>query len=105
MKPRQVHEARDDIQILDVRKPYEWHAGHIEGSRHIPMDQLQQRQEEIAQDRTVVCVCRSGARSGRVANALSRAGYRAANMDGGLEAWSAAGLPLVADGDRHPTVA
>lgn len=105
MEPRQVHDTWDEIQILDVREPYEWNAGHIEGALHIPMGQLSVRQEEIATDRTVVCVCRSGARSGRVAKALVRAGYDAENMDGGMEAWSEQDLPFIAEDRSEPRVA
>lgn len=96
MEPTEVHDIHDEIQILDVREPYEWEAGHIEGADHIPMGELAARQEEIAKDRKVVCVCRSGARSGQVADALVRAGYDAENMVGGMQAWSRADLPFVA---------
>lgn len=97
MEPRNVHDSRDDSQIVDVREPHEWHAGHIEGARHIPMGDLSHRQDEIATDRKVVCVCRSGARSGQVADALAQAGYDAENMDGGMQAWDEQGLPFVAE--------
>lgn len=105
MKPRETHERRDSIQILDVRESSEWNAGHIEGAVHIPMDELTARQNEIAKDTQVVCVCRSGARSGQVAKALIRAGYDAANMDGGMKAWSRAGLPFAAEDGNPPRVA
>jgi rhodanese-related sulfurtransferase len=105
MEPRKVHDSRDDIQILDVREPHEWRAGHIEGARHIPMGELSDRRDEIADDRKVVCVCRSGARSGQVADALSRAGYDAENMDGGMQAWDDQGLPFIAsDGSAGQVV-
>ncbi|MBW3619382.1 MAG: rhodanese-like domain-containing protein [Actinobacteria bacterium] len=94
--PVTAHEERDDVQFLDVREPYEWDAGHIEGAVHIPMGELNARRDEIAEDRTVVAVCRSGARSSQVAQALVRAGYPAENLDGGMQAWERAGLPFVA---------
>lgn len=97
MQPRKVHDDRDDIQILDVREPHEWRAGHIEGAHHLPMGELSDRQDEIASDRKVVCVCRSGSRSGQVAQALSKAGYDAENMDGGMQGWDEEGLPFVAE--------
>lgn len=105
MTPREAHEQRTDIQIVDVRNPDEWDAGHIEGADHVPMDQVRSRQDEIATDRTVVAVCRSGARSGDVAAALRRAGYDAENLEGGLQAWSRAGLPLVTEHGSPPRVA
>lgn len=105
MKPRETHECRDSIQILDVREPSEWNAGHIEGAQHIPMGELSARQNEVAKDTQIVCVCRSGARSGQVAKALARAGYDSANMQGGMQAWSKAGLPFVSENGAPPRVA
>lgn len=101
----EAHELREEVQLLDVREPHEWEAGHIEEAVHIPMGQLAARQDEIAADRTVVAVCRSGARSGQVAAALQNAGYDAHNLDGGMQAWDRAGLPYVAEHDGDPRVA
>ena len=55
------------------------------------------RVDEIPTDRTVVCVCRVGGRSGAVATALAGAGYDVRNLAGGMLAWEAAGLPVVTD--------
>lgn len=104
MKPSETHERRDDVQILDVREADEWTAGHIEDAHHLPMDQVPARRDEIATDRTVVTVCRSGSRSGEVADELRSAGYDAQNMDGGLQAWSSEGLPLVSEDGAPPRV-
>lgn len=97
MQPRNVHDSRDDIQIVDVREPHEWGAGHVQGARHVPMEEVPERHEEIATDREVVCVCRSGAPSGKVADELRQAGHEAENMDGGRQAWDDEGLPFVAE--------
>lgn len=95
MKPKDV--AREEgIQILDVREPHEWAAGHIEGALHIPMDQVPDRVDDLTEDRYVT-VCRSGARSDQVARFLKSKGVRVDNLDGGLKAWEKAGLPLVSD--------
>ena len=88
----------DDVMLLDVREPHEFAAGHIEGAIMIPMSQLAARQAELATDRTIVCVCRSGNRSGMVTEALVRAGYDVVNLDGGMLAWAEAHLPFV---DEH----
>jgi rhodanese-related sulfurtransferase len=40
MDPRTVQERRDQVQLLDVREPDEWAAGHIDGSIHIPLGVL-----------------------------------------------------------------
>lgn len=105
MGPQEAHQRRDEFQLVDVREPEEWAAGHIEEAIHIPMGVLGQRQDELARDRTIVAVCRSGNRSGHVVRALRDAGYDAENLEGGMHAWAAAGLPFVADGDDDPHVA
>jgi rhodanese-related sulfurtransferase len=103
--PTEAHEHQDEMQLVDVREPYEWAAGHIETALHIPMGELSLRQQELAQDRTILAVCRSGNRSGQVVAALRQAGYAAENLDGGMQAWAREGFPFVADGDGPPHVA
>lgn len=97
--------ARDDMAILDVREPAEWRAGHIPGSVHIPMGQVTARTNELDADRPVAVVCRSGQRSARVTAFLAQQGYDASNLEGGLQAWLRAGLPLTADDGGEGTVA
>ena len=60
---------------------------------------------ELPRDRTVVVVCRSGNRSAHATAMLRGAGVDAVNLEGGLRAWSAAGLPLVTDGHGPGRVA
>ena len=80
-------------RVLDVRTDEEWAEGHIAGSWHVPMTQVV---EEIGGhlDQPVLVVCASGGRSSRVAQYLALQGMEAANLDGGLHAWEAAGLPV-----------
>ncbi|HYV58993.1 MAG TPA: rhodanese-like domain-containing protein [Acidimicrobiia bacterium] len=91
--------------LLDVRNPNEWQAGHAEGAAWIPMSELAERQEELPTDREIVVICKSGARSGRVAQALTAAGYEAVNVAGGADAWEEAGFPIVTDDGAPGTVA
>ena len=96
--PRELDEKRDEVQILDVREPYEWDAGHIDGSIHIPLAQVMAGQEKgrLEVERPVVVVCKSGNRSELAALMLQARGFTAENFEGGTEAWVAAGLPLLA---------
>ncbi len=82
--------AGEDIVLIDVREPYEWSAGHIEGATHIPMNQVPQRLSEIPKDKEVVMICRSGGRSGHVQQHLLGAqGYtRVLNLTGGMQRWA-----------------
>ena len=60
----------------------------------ISMTELAGRLDELPRDRTLAIVCRSGSRSGVVADHLHDAGYDAVNLAGGMYAWVAAGLPI-----------
>lgn len=91
--------------LLDVRNPDEWHAGHPDGATWIPMGEIAARQDELPTDREIVVICKTGARSALVAQALVAAGYDAANVAGGAEAWQAAALPIVTDDGQLGTVA
>jgi rhodanese-related sulfurtransferase len=86
---------RADVLILDVRHPHEWEAGRIEEAVHIPLDELEARIDELAPDRPLVAVCRSGNRSTRAMELLRSKGFRAASLDGGMAEWAATGLPVV----------
>lgn len=86
-----------DATILDVREPFEYDAGHVAGSLHVPMNEVGARLDEIPRDRPIVVVCHLGQRSALVADFLRRQGMDAHNLDGGLEAWAAAGYALVTE--------
>ena len=94
--PRGVYERRDEIQIVDVREPYEWDAGRIEGAVHIPLNDLMagQGQEEIDPNKPVAVVCRSGNRSELASLMLKAKGFDAHNMRDGMEGWAREGLPF-----------
>jgi rhodanese-related sulfurtransferase len=96
LSPARVAELlRDGAQLVDVREPYERDAGRIPGdSAHIELDRLTAEAGSIDRERTVVFYCRSGSRSALAAQAFSAAGYDAHNLDGGLKAWVADGLPI-----------
>ena len=81
-----------DVQVLDVRYPNEWEAGHIDGAVHIPVDDVAERVDELDPEQPVVTVCRSGPRSERAAQWLAGEGFDAENLHGGMEAWAEAGL-------------
>jgi rhodanese-related sulfurtransferase len=104
MQPTDVHNGIDRLQLIDVREADEWRAGHITAAHHIPMDQLPDRLEEIDRERPIVTVCRSGSRSGKMAELLREHGYDADNMDGGMQAWDEAGLPYVPEDRDTPEV-
>ncbi|MFO7166713.1 MAG: rhodanese-like domain-containing protein, partial [Chloroflexota bacterium] len=83
--------------LLDVREPWEWMQGHLPGAMHIPLGDLERRAGEVDLTRPVVVYCKGGVRSQQAAMFLAQRGHEAVyNLAGGLEAWRAAGLPIVA---------
>ena len=105
-RPADVFPQLDEVQIVDVREPYEWEAGHISGAVHVPLQSLLAGGEEgqLARSRPVVAVCRSGNRS-ELATAMLRArGYDAQNMQGGMEEWERDGLPFESSDGGPPRV-
>jgi len=90
---RERHEA-GEIQLIDVREPYEWDAGHVGGARHLELERVASEASTIDRDKPVVFYCAVGSRSAMAANAFRRAGYDAYSMDGGMVAWHEQGLPL-----------
>ena len=77
--------------LLDVREAYEWEISNLapQGAVLIPMGDVGFRLEEVPRDREIIVHCRTGVRSGDVANQLWRAGYRRVlNLEGGINAWA-----------------
>lgn len=76
---KQRLDAGDDILILDVRTPedYNGEQGHIAGSTLLPLEQLEQRLDEISDyyEKTVVCICRTDRKSARAAQLLAEKGF------------------------------
>ncbi|AKP47771.1 rhodanese-like domain-containing protein [Bacillus smithii] len=76
-------------QLIDVREPNEFEAGHILGARNIPLTQIKMRMKEIRPDKPVYLYCQSGLRSGRAAQYLYRHGYRQLyQLEGGFKKWT-----------------
>jgi rhodanese-related sulfurtransferase len=94
--PREVSELllHGEVQLVDVRTPHEYAAGHIDGVTHIELQQLAQQAGSLDRERPVVLVCRSGARSAMATDALAQAGFDAHNMVGGMLDWTGSGLAI-----------
>ncbi|HRG16351.1 MAG TPA: rhodanese-like domain-containing protein [Pseudomonadota bacterium] len=88
---------RDNALLVDVSANAEYEAGHIAGSRHVAMAQLDPEHKDLARvkDLPVIVVCRSGQNSATAAAKLSSAGFTQVHwLDGGLASWTGADLPL-----------
>lgn len=94
---RELHElqkAGNAPLILDVRSLLEIQGEQIEGSRGIPLDELESRMGELPEGVDVAVVCRTGVRALSAADLLARAGRRPRVVEGGMNAWKRAALPL-----------
>jgi rhodanese-related sulfurtransferase len=88
-------EHLDEVQVVDCREPYEWQAGRIEGSIHIPLNSiLSGATGQLDEAKTTVVVCRSGNRSELATHMLRARGFEAYNLEHGLEEWAQQGHPL-----------
>ena len=85
------------VELIDVRRPYEFESGHLPGARNIEMNDLTAAAEELNRDRPVLFYCRSGNRSSMAVAAFAEAGFDAHNIAGGIQAWVAADRPLEPD--------
>jgi rhodanese-related sulfurtransferase len=85
--------------LVDVREEQEWRAGHIPGTRVVPLDQLRANPESVLPKReNIIFICARGTRALTAAKIAERFGYtRLYNLDGGTYAWTKAGLPLVVE--------
>jgi rhodanese-related sulfurtransferase len=96
LPPQRVKEIIDagEAELIDVREPYEWDAGRIPGAKHIELERLAGRADELPTDKPVIFQCRVGRRSALATDAFRAVGYDAYNMRGGILAWAEEGLPL-----------
>ena len=86
-----------DAQMVDVREPFEWaETGVAPAAVLIPLGEVESRAPaELAADRPVYVICRSGNRSRTASDTLVGLGYtQVYNLDGGITAWIDAGLPV-----------
>ncbi|GGP70168.1 MULTISPECIES: rhodanese-like domain-containing protein [Streptomyces] len=97
-----------DALVLDVREDDEWAAGHVEGALHVPMSDFVARFGDVTQavedGRRAYVMCRVGGRSAQVTQYLVQQGIDAVNVDGGMQAWDAAGRPMVTDSEGQAFV-
>lgn len=92
LSPLEVQALLKDARftVVDVREPYEFQAGHLAHSLHIPLGELVARLAEIPSTHTPIFICRSGGRSlAACTMALEGGVTEAVNLEGGLRAWAA----------------
>ena len=76
-------------QLLDVRRPGEWQAGHIAEAVHLPLNALAEGATPLDAARPVTAICAGGYRSSAATSLLERQGFRqVTNVVGGMTAWT-----------------
>jgi rhodanese-related sulfurtransferase len=98
-----VPDLPDAARLLDVREDDEWAAGHASGAAHVPLAEVPTRLPDLPDADPVYVVCRSGKRSAQAVAWLNQQGRTSVNVAGGMQAWAAAGRPMVAE-TGQPTV-
>jgi sulfur-carrier protein adenylyltransferase/sulfurtransferase len=92
LTPRELAERLrrgDDVDLIDVREPWEWEVARIPGARLIPLGTLASALPTLDPTREIVVHCKGGGRSSRAVQALREAGFaRARNLAGGIARWS-----------------
>jgi adenylyltransferase/sulfurtransferase len=92
MTPRELADrlARgDELDVIDVREPYEWEIARIPGARLIPLGTLPRAVSSLDPRREIVLHCHHGVRSARGAELLRSAGFaRVWNLAGGIDRWT-----------------
>jgi rhodanese-related sulfurtransferase len=84
-------------QIVDVRTPEEFSAGHIANAVNMDVtaDDFEQQIETLDKDKPVMVYCKSGGRSARAASILKDKGFKNVyDLDGGIIGWEEAKKPI-----------
>ena len=82
-------DAGEALQVLDVREPWEYAIAHLAGSRHIPLQELPRRLQELDPAAEFIVMCKVGGRSRHATEFLLAQGFaRVSNLAGGIDAWT-----------------
>ena len=89
---------RRKAAVIDLRPEAEFKAGHLPGAKHVPSNEIAVRIEKLKLDRKnpLILVCETGTSSRKAIAEVQKLGFAEIGaLDGGVQAWQAAALPLV----------
>jgi rhodanese-related sulfurtransferase len=95
-----VQEAKEmidagNVDLVDVREPHEYSAGHVPGARLVPLNSLPTRAAELDNANPIVFICAVGQRSALAAEYAAAAGKtNLYSIDGGTDGWAKSGFPI-----------
>ena len=78
-----------EYQMIDVRSPAEYNAGHIDGAINMPIEELRERIAELDSDKEVWLVCEVGQRAYYASRLLLQSGYKTKILSGGMKTYHA----------------
>ena len=93
----------ENTLVVDVRRDDEWVTGHVTGAIHVPIDDLNDRIDEVPQGKKVLFICAAGVRSGLACEIAASMGYDSENLyniEDGTPSWIQANLPTSYGNDR-----
>jgi len=86
---KRKRDAREAIQLIDVREPFEFEIARIDGAKLIPLGQLANRLHELKRNGQTVVHCHTGMRSAQAVQMLRQTGFtNVYNLEGGIDAWA-----------------
>ena len=89
VETKQLLEKPGQVELIDVREPFERELCAIAGSTHVPMGQIPEQLATLPKDRHLLIYCHHGGRSMRVTQFLRGQGYtQVTNVGGGIDAWA-----------------
>jgi len=95
LRERICDETKSDLQLIDVRGPGEYKAGHVPRAVTTPLPKLEDQVGQIGKDSPLAIICASGYRSSIATSLLEKHGFRELyNVVGGTSAWASAGYDL-----------
>jgi glyoxylase-like metal-dependent hydrolase (beta-lactamase superfamily II)/rhodanese-related sulfurtransferase len=95
LRDRISDETVSDLQLIDVRGPGEYKAGHVPGAASMPLPRLEDQVGQLGKDSPLAVICASGYRSSIATSLLEKHGLRELyNVVGGTSAWASAGYEL-----------
>ena len=80
--------------LIDVREQNEFIEVRVPGATLIPLSEFATRFEEMPKDQEIVLMCAGGVRSSQAAQFAAQHGFKLTNLEGGINAWQAEGLPV-----------
>ena len=90
------------VTLLDTRTAEEYQSGHIEGTIHIPVDELRERMNELETGKLVYVICQSGLRSYIACRILEQNGFACRNLAGGYRLYESVMLDRCAAEEAFP---